>query len=234
MINFFFYGFFSTSFKWLDLHWMRCQILVLSWELHQHSVTLFHEIQAPYFQQKLEGIICIYHMLALGLQGVFHTWRLKDLTKPSVSRSVNLLVLFLELASILWPNQYCLFVAQSVKPKWERTKETDEHMGWIFPASNTEEPGAESDPLNGAKSIRELYELASTNYSGKYTVPVCYHMSSFPIFPFFNMNYLSLNLLCYLIDFLLYIRSYGIRNSKQLLIMRVQRLSACSTLNSMT
>ncbi|KAF3972250.1 hypothetical protein ACB098_07G048000 [Castanea mollissima] len=60
----------------------------------------------------------------------------------------------------------------SVKPKWERTKETDEHMGWIFPASNTEEPGAESDPLNGAKSIRELYELASTNYSGKYTVPV--------------------------------------------------------------
>ncbi|XP_065615786.1 uncharacterized protein LOC111986839 [Quercus suber] len=45
-------------------------------------------------------------------------------------------------------------------------------MGWIFPASNTEEPGAESDPLNGPKSIRELYELASTNYSGKYTVPV--------------------------------------------------------------
>ncbi|KZV21654.1 glutathione S-transferase omega-like 2-like, partial [Dorcoceras hygrometricum] len=28
------------------------------------------------------------------------------------------------------------------------------------------------DPLNGAKSIRDLYELASINYSGKYTVPV--------------------------------------------------------------
>ncbi|CAL1402401.1 unnamed protein product [Linum trigynum] len=26
------------------------------------------------------------------------------------------------------------------------------------------------DPLNGAESIRDLYELASTNYTGKYTV----------------------------------------------------------------
>ncbi|EOY27559.1 Glutathione S-transferase family protein isoform 2 [Theobroma cacao] len=60
----------------------------------------------------------------------------------------------------------------SVKPIWERTKETDEHMGWVFPTSNTEEPDAEPDPFNGAKSIRKLYELASTNYTGKYTVPV--------------------------------------------------------------
>ena len=59
-----------------------------------------------------------------------------------------------------------------MKPIWERTKDTDEHMGWVFPTSDTEEPGAEPDPLNGVKSIRELYELASTNYSGKYTVPV--------------------------------------------------------------
>lgn len=63
---------------------------------------------------------------------------------------------------------------QSVKPKWERTKDTDEHMGWVFPASSTEDPGADPDPFNGAKSIRELYEIASTNYTGKYTVPVCY------------------------------------------------------------
>ncbi|CAI9090541.1 OLC1v1025340C1 [Oldenlandia corymbosa var. corymbosa] len=62
---------------------------------------------------------------------------------------------------------------QSVKPKWERTKEdTDEHMGWVFPASNTEEAGADPDPFNGARSVRELYEFASSNYSGKYTVPV--------------------------------------------------------------
>ncbi|KAJ6688561.1 GLUTATHIONYL-HYDROQUINONE REDUCTASE [Salix koriyanagi] len=60
----------------------------------------------------------------------------------------------------------------SVKPIWERTKESDKHMGWVFPASETEEAGAEPDPLNGARSIRELYEFASTNYAGKYTVPV--------------------------------------------------------------
>ncbi|CAH9076248.1 unnamed protein product [Cuscuta epithymum] len=60
----------------------------------------------------------------------------------------------------------------SVKPIWGRTKDTDEHMGWIFPSLSTEEPGADPDPLNDAKSIRELYELASSNYAGKYTVPV--------------------------------------------------------------
>lgn len=60
----------------------------------------------------------------------------------------------------------------SVKPKWERTKESDTHMGWVFPVSNMEESGAEPDPLHGAKTIRDLYELASANYSGKYTVPV--------------------------------------------------------------
>ncbi|KAK9226964.1 hypothetical protein WN943_012012 [Citrus x changshan-huyou] len=36
--------------------------------------------------------------------------------------------------------------------------------------TDTEEPGAEPDPLNGAKTIRGLYELASTNYSRKFTV----------------------------------------------------------------
>ncbi|XP_020591801.1 uncharacterized protein LOC110032492 [Phalaenopsis equestris] len=60
----------------------------------------------------------------------------------------------------------------AVKTKWERTKVTDEHIGWVFPVSSTEEPGADPDPWNGAKSIRELYELASSSYSGKYTVPV--------------------------------------------------------------
>lgn len=60
----------------------------------------------------------------------------------------------------------------SVKAKWEKTRESDDHRGWVFPVSDTEEPGAEPDHLNGARSIRDLYELASTNYSGKYTVPV--------------------------------------------------------------
>lgn len=66
------------------------------------------------------------------------------------------------------------FFSQSVKPIWERTKDSDDHMGWVFPSSDTEEPGAEPDPLNGVRSLRELYELASTNYSGKYTVPVSF------------------------------------------------------------
>ncbi|KAJ4702521.1 Glutathione S-transferase family protein [Melia azedarach] len=60
----------------------------------------------------------------------------------------------------------------AVNPIWERTKETDEHRGWVFPATNTEEPGAEPDPLYGAKTIRELYELAIPNYSGKYLIPL--------------------------------------------------------------
>ncbi|CAN1221135.1 Glutathione S-transferase omega-like 2 [Linum grandiflorum] len=38
-------------------------------------------------------------------------------------------------------------------------------MGWIFPISDTEEAGADPDLLNGAKSVRDLYELASTNYA---------------------------------------------------------------------
>lgn len=61
---------------------------------------------------------------------------------------------------------------QSVKPIWGRTKESDEHMGWVFPDSDNEVEGAEPDHLNGAKSVRELYEIASPNYTGKYTVPV--------------------------------------------------------------
>ncbi|CAI8582957.1 unnamed protein product [Vicia faba] len=60
----------------------------------------------------------------------------------------------------------------AVKPIWGITKESDKHVGWVFPESNTEVLGAEPDPLNGAKSVRELYEIASTNYTGKFTVPI--------------------------------------------------------------
>ncbi|GAA0170334.1 reductase [Lithospermum erythrorhizon] len=58
------------------------------------------------------------------------------------------------------------------KSVFERTKDTDEHMGWVFPSSSTEEDGAEPDTLNGAKTVRELYELASADYTGRFTVPV--------------------------------------------------------------
>lgn len=60
----------------------------------------------------------------------------------------------------------------TVKPIWGRTKEGDDHMGWVFPGSDMDVPGAQPDPLNGAASVRELYELASANYTGRYTVPV--------------------------------------------------------------
>ncbi|RLM79039.1 glutathionyl-hydroquinone reductase YqjG-like [Panicum miliaceum] len=60
----------------------------------------------------------------------------------------------------------------AVKPIFERTKETDDHLGWVFPTTTDEEPGAKPDPFNGAKSVRELYEIASPNYAGKPSVPV--------------------------------------------------------------
>ena len=59
-----------------------------------------------------------------------------------------------------------------MKPIFGRTKESDDHLGWVFPATSDEVPGAEPDPFNGAKSVRELYEIASTNYTGKPSVPV--------------------------------------------------------------
>ncbi|KAJ3686099.1 hypothetical protein LUZ61_015263 [Rhynchospora tenuis] len=60
----------------------------------------------------------------------------------------------------------------SVKPIWERTKEGEDHFGWVFSTPGAEEPGADPDPLNGARTVRELYEIASSAYTGKYTVPV--------------------------------------------------------------
>lgn len=51
-------------------------------------------------------------------------------------------------------------------------KESDELMGGVFLESNTKVLRAEHDPLNGAKSVRELYEIASTNYTEKFTFPV--------------------------------------------------------------
>ncbi|EMS60101.1 hypothetical protein TRIUR3_07798 [Triticum urartu] len=68
----------------------------------------------------------------------------------------------------------------SVKPIFERTRESDDHLGWVFPATADEVPGASPDPFNGAKSVRDLYEIASTNYTGKPTVPVSLNLGSSP------------------------------------------------------
>eukprot|EP00246_Nothoceros_aenigmaticus_P006555 TRINITY_DN1950_c0_g1_i1.p1 TRINITY_DN1950_c0_g1~~TRINITY_DN1950_c0_g1_i1.p1 ORF type:complete len:384 (-),score=49.43 TRINITY_DN1950_c0_g1_i1:563-1714(-) len=56
--------------------------------------------------------------------------------------------------------------------KWGKTKEGDDHYGWVFPEPGHEEPDAQPDPLYGSKTIRELYERASPEYTGRYTVPV--------------------------------------------------------------
>ncbi|TXG48310.1 hypothetical protein EZV62_027604 [Acer yangbiense] len=126
---------------------------------------------------------CLAYLKIKGLEkaitftGVEKTF-CKGLYQPSVLRLVNCVfaicskVGFQALSFTIVTKFVCSLIIQSVKPIWARTKESDEHMGWIFPASDTEEPGAEPDPLIGAKSIRDLYEFASTNYSGKYTVPV--------------------------------------------------------------
>ncbi|CAN6445575.1 unnamed protein product [Victoria cruziana] len=76
-----------------------------------------------------------------------------------------------------------------VKSKFERTKESDEHIGWVFPASDSEEPGAEPDHLNGAKTIRELYEIASSNYDGKFTVPNNCEQREFKIIRMLNTEF---------------------------------------------
>eukprot|EP00250_Pteridium_aquilinum_P007136 c16919_g1_i2 orf=528-1484(+) len=57
-------------------------------------------------------------------------------------------------------------------PKWEKTKEGEEHLGWVFPSVDNEEPRAEQDHLNGTKTIRELYELSFPGVGGPYSVPV--------------------------------------------------------------
>lgn len=63
----------SILFKWLDLHWMRCQILVHLQELHPHFVTSFRETDKPNSLLNLADIICIFRMLVRGLLGALHT-----------------------------------------------------------------------------------------------------------------------------------------------------------------
>eukprot|EP00270_Netrium_digitus_P000062 TRINITY_DN1008_c0_g1_i1.p1 TRINITY_DN1008_c0_g1~~TRINITY_DN1008_c0_g1_i1.p1 ORF type:complete len:414 (-),score=83.25 TRINITY_DN1008_c0_g1_i1:88-1302(-) len=58
-----------------------------------------------------------------------------------------------------------------VKPKWERTREGEAHFGWPFSSVAGEEEGTEPDPINGAKFVRDLYEMADPA-SKKFSVPV--------------------------------------------------------------
>ncbi|CAI7823280.1 unnamed protein product, partial [Closterium sp. NIES-54] len=60
-----------------------------------------------------------------------------------------------------------------VEPVWQRTREGDEHIGWPFvaPGGTPEVAGAESDPLNGALFLRDVYEKADPG-AVKFSVPV--------------------------------------------------------------
>jgi len=73
-----------------------------------------------------------------------------------------------------------------VHPTWQRTRPgVDEHCGWVFrapsdpPVASTAGfgsfgcAGCVPDPVQGAGSIREIYEL-SDDTSGKYSVPVLF------------------------------------------------------------
>jgi len=44
--------------------------------------------------------------------------------------------------------------------------------GWKFPETEDECPGAQPDPLYGAKFLREIYFRAQPDYEGRFTVPV--------------------------------------------------------------
>lgn len=85
-------------------------------------------------------------------------------------------------------------------------------MGWVFPASDTEEPGAQVDPLNGAKSIRELYEIASTNYAGKYSVPVCLFKYIFQVCCAVRLLVRLIVFAYYMIGYMFDHRFFGIKN----------------------
>ncbi|PHT55248.1 hypothetical protein CQW23_03734 [Capsicum baccatum] len=50
----------------------------------------------------------------------------------------------------------------SVKPIWERTKDTDEHMGWVFSSSSIEEPGADPDPVLWDKKMKTVVNNGSS------------------------------------------------------------------------
>eukprot|EP00850_Spirogloea_muscicola_P013321 SM000090S24283 [mRNA] locus=s90:49935:51809:- [translate_table: standard] len=59
----------------------------------------------------------------------------------------------------------------SCAPRWKKTREGQDHMGWPFPSTPGEVPDADPDPLNGAHFIRDLYEMTDKNPKGKFSVP---------------------------------------------------------------
>lgn len=59
----------------------------------------------------------------------------------------------------------------SVKPTWVRTRAGEDHFGWAFAASRDEEEGAEPDPIDGARFVRDLYERVDPT-AKTFSVPI--------------------------------------------------------------
>jgi glutathionyl-hydroquinone reductase len=49
---------------------------------------------------------------------------------------------------------------------------TMDDIGWVFPETVDEFPGAQPDTLYGAKLIRDIYLRADETYEGRYNVPI--------------------------------------------------------------
>ncbi|CAI5951197.1 unnamed protein product [Closterium sp. NIES-65] len=62
-----------------------------------------------------------------------------------------------------------------LNPTWVRTREGEEHFGWAFPSSegDAEEPGAQPDPIFGARFVRDIYEKIDPSYK-TFSVPILF------------------------------------------------------------
>ncbi|CAM6102352.1 unnamed protein product [Calypogeia fissa] len=60
------------------------------------------------------------------------------------------------------------------KSMMAKTREdpSDDHYGWEFASHEGDPEGGEPDVVNGAKFIRDLYDMADPNAAGRYSVPI--------------------------------------------------------------
>ncbi|KAJ0109571.1 hypothetical protein J7T55_014133 [Diaporthe amygdali] len=65
-------------------------------------------------------------------------------------------------------DRYRLYIVVKPYPKGDENG----WPGWQFPSSDSEYPGANVDPLFGAKYLHELYFKADPEYKGRYSVPL--------------------------------------------------------------
>ncbi|CAI5530668.1 unnamed protein product, partial [Closterium sp. Naga37s-1] len=66
-----------------------------------------------------------------------------------------------------------------LNPTWVRTREGEEPFGWAFPSAegDAEEPGAQPDPIFGARFVRDIYEKIDPSYK-TFSVPILFDKKS--------------------------------------------------------